>query len=63
MLRLTRIALFPNFNNIRACSVAGGLDSSRLEQVEALARDAAKGTLTAQEADSRLIAIVAQKPM
>jgi uncharacterized membrane protein YjjP (DUF1212 family) len=46
-----------------ACSVAGGLDVSRLEQVEALARDAAKNHMSPQEADNELVKIVAQKPM
>jgi len=48
---------------LHACSVAGGLDVSRLEQVEALARDAAKNHMSPQEADNELVKIVAQKPM
>lgn len=36
---------------------------SRLEQVEALARDAAKNHMSPQEADNELVKIVAQKPM
>jgi uncharacterized membrane protein YjjP (DUF1212 family) len=39
------------------------LDTSRLEQVEALARDAASGHLSPIDADARLVAIVAQKPI
>jgi uncharacterized membrane protein YjjP (DUF1212 family) len=43
--------------------IAGGLDSSRLEQVETLAGHAAIGSMSAVDADARLEKIVAQKPL